>query len=149
MLILLLIIPLIGVLFLLPINEDNIAHERLTELDLTNGVGAVNTSNLGLEGLTNANVVLHLNNKDVNNLKEKVRTQEREKMKKIALTASLVNLLISVIMWFQFDSNSTNYQFVYEFNQLNFCHFHVGLDGISLYFVLLTTFITPLCILSN
>ena len=149
MLILLLIIPLIGVLFLLPINEDNIAHERLTELDLTNGVGAVNTSNLGLEGLTNANVVLHLNNKYVNNLKEKVRTQEREKMKKIALFFSLLNLLVSLIIWFQYDYNTTSYQFVLEFSQLKFCDFHIGIDGISLYFVLLTTFITPLCILSN
>ena len=52
-------------------------------------------------------------------------------------------------MWFQFDFNSTSYQFVYEFNQLKFCHFHVGIDGIALYFVLLTTFITPICILSN
>ena len=149
MLILLLIIPLIGVLFLLPINEDNIAHERLTELDLTNGVGAVNTSNLGLEGLTNANVVLHLNNKDVNNLKEKVRTQEREKMKKIALFFSLLNLLVYLIIWFQYDYNTTSYQFVLEFSQLKCCDFHIGIDGICLYFVLLTTVITPLCILSN
>ena len=56
-------------------------------------------------------------------------------MKKIALSASLLNLIISIIIWFQFDSNITSYQFVYEFNQLNFCHFHVGVDGISLYFV--------------
>ena len=73
-------------------------------------------------------------------------------------------------MWYQFDSNSVDYQFVNDFGYLanlftyfstelepslqlseplNFCHFHVGIDGISLYFVLLTTFITPLCILSN
>ena len=62
------------------------------------------------------------------------------KMKKIALFISLLNLLISVYMWFQFDYNSTSYQFVYEFNTLNFCHFHVGVDGISLFFVLLTWF---------
>ena len=75
--------------------------------------------------------------------------QEKELMKKIALFVSLLNLLVSIYMWFQFDNSSANYQFVYEFNSLNFCHFHVGVDGISLYFVLLTTFITPICILSN
>jgi NADH-ubiquinone oxidoreductase chain 4 len=38
---------------------------------------------------------------------------------------------------------------VYEFNQLSFCQFNVGVDGISLYFVLLTTFVTPIAILSD
>ena len=75
--------------------------------------------------------------------------QEKELMKKIALFISLLNLLVSIYMWFQFDYNTTSYQFVYEFNNLSFCHFHVGVDGLSLYFVLLTTFITPICILSN
>ena len=70
-------------------------------------------------------------------------------IKTIALSASLVNLIISIIIWFQFDNSSSSYQFVYEFNELKFCHFHIGIDGISLYFVLLTCFITPGCILSN
>jgi NADH-ubiquinone oxidoreductase chain 4 len=41
------------------------------------------------------------------------------------------------------------YQFVFEFAEISFCHFHIGVDGLSIYFVLLTTFITPLCIISN
>src|SRR6195952_3281789 len=71
------------------------------------------------------------------------------KMKKIALTTSLINLFISLFIWYQFDSNTTQYQFVSEFNQLNFCHLNFGIDGLSLYFVLLTTFITPIALLSN
>jgi NADH-ubiquinone oxidoreductase chain 4 len=71
------------------------------------------------------------------------------KMKIIALTTSLINFIISIFMWIQFDSNITQYQFVYVFNQLSFCHFNLGIDGISLYFVLLTTFITPIALLSN
>ena len=109
----LLIIPLIGVLMLLPL-----------------GGSAEGRSFLKLVPLNTHN-------------------SEKELMKKIALSFSLLNLLVSILMWFQFDYNTTNYQFVYEFNNLNFCHFHVGIDGISLYFVLLTTFITPICILSN
>ena len=80
----------------------------------------------------------------------------KERIKRIALLVSLINFFISIILWFQFDPNSANYQFVSDFgsiisysDSLNFCHFHVGIDGISLYFVLLTTFITPICILSN
>jgi NADH-ubiquinone oxidoreductase chain 4 len=70
-------------------------------------------------------------------------------IKKIRLTRRLMNFIISIVLWGEFDSSSLQYQFVQEFNQLNFCHFHIGIDAISLYFVLLTTFITPLCLLSN
>ena len=72
-----------------------------------------------------------------------------EKMKVIALSTSLVNLILSIFLWIEFDSNVMDYQFVLEFNQLSFCHFNIGIDGISLYYVLLTTFITPIALLSN
>jgi len=71
------------------------------------------------------------------------------KMKQIALATSLLNLFVSVFLWIEFDYSSTDYQFVYEFKELSFCHLNVGVDGTSLYFVLLTTFITPICLLSN
>nr|YP_009710717.1 NADH dehydrogenase subunit 4 [Amanita phalloides]QFZ98666.1 NADH dehydrogenase subunit 4 [Amanita phalloides]WLF85171.1 NADH dehydrogenase subunit 4 [Amanita phalloides] len=70
-------------------------------------------------------------------------------MKQIALITSLINFFISLFIWYQFDSNTTQYQFVSEFNQLNFCHLNFGVDGISIYFVLLTTFVTPIALLSN
>ena len=70
-------------------------------------------------------------------------------IKQIALLTSLINFFISLFIWYQFDSNTTQYQFVSEFNQLNFCHLNFGVDGISIYFVLLTTFITPIALLSN
>ena len=75
--------------------------------------------------------------------------KNEEKMKVIALSTSLVNLVLSIFLWIEFDSNVTDYQFVLEFNQLSFCHFNIGIDGISLYYVLLTTFITPIALLSN
>lgn len=70
-------------------------------------------------------------------------------MRKIALLTSLINFFISLFIWYSFDSNTTQYQFVSEFNSLQFCHLNFGIDGISLYFVLLTTFVTPIAILSN
>jgi NADH-ubiquinone oxidoreductase chain 4 len=70
--------------------------------------------------------------------------------KKIALTTSLINFFISLFLWYEFDSScATQFQFVSEFNKLSFCHLNFGVDGISLYFVLLTTFITPIALLSN
>jgi len=76
-------------------------------------------------------------------------TENKTKMKNIAITTSLINLFLSIILWLNFDSSSTQYQFVYEFHQLNFFDFNLGVDGISLYFVLLTTFITPIALISN
>lgn len=70
-------------------------------------------------------------------------------MRKIALTTSLINLFISLFIWYQFDSNTTQYQFVSEFNHLNLFHLNFGIDGVSIYFVLLTTFVTPIALLSN
>ena len=75
--------------------------------------------------------------------------ESNKQMKKIALTTSLINFFLSLFLWYEFDSSTTQYQFVSEFNQLNFCHLNFGVDGISLYFVLLTTFVTPIALLSN
>jgi len=71
------------------------------------------------------------------------------KMRTIAITTSLINFLISIFLWLNFNSNTTQFQFVSEFDYLTFGHLNFGDDGISLYFVLLTTFITPIAIISN
>ena len=75
--------------------------------------------------------------------------ENRTKIKNIALTTAMINFLISIILLVLFDSSTSEYQFVTEFTQLSFCHFYIGVDGISIYFVLLTTFITPIALLSN
>ena len=71
------------------------------------------------------------------------------RMKKLALQASLLNFLLSVYMWVQFDSSVTHYQFTFDFKELTYLDFNIGVDGISIYFVLLTTFLTPIALLSN
>ena len=75
--------------------------------------------------------------------------ENKAKIKYVALFTSLINLIISILLWIQFDSSTSDYQFVYEFTKLSFCHFNLGIDGISLYYVLLTTFITPIALVSN
>jgi NADH-ubiquinone oxidoreductase chain 4 len=78
-----------------------------------------------------------------NSIENKIR------MKRITLITMLINFIISIYIWLEFDSNTNQYQFVYEFIDLSYCHLNIGIDGISLYFVLLTTFISPIAILSN
>lgn len=74
-------------------------------------------------------------------------------IKQVALGATLLNFIISIVVWAGFNANipEGTYQFTQEFlpEQVTFCHLHIGIDGISLYFVLLTTLIIPICILSN
>jgi len=74
---------------------------------------------------------------------------EQSRIKQIALFVTLLNFVVSLVLWGEFDSNSSQYQFTTEFNQVSFCHLHIGIDGLSLYFVLLTTFTMPICILAS
>ena len=73
----------------------------------------------------------------------------QNRIKQIALYTSVINFIIAILLWSQFNSNLNDYQFLTEFKYLNLYHFNLGVDGISLYFVLLTVFITPIAILSN
>lgn len=75
--------------------------------------------------------------------------ENKIRMKNFTLITMLINFLISIYVWLEFDSSSSEYQFVYEFINLNYCHFNIGIDGISLYFLLLTTFVSPIAVLSN
>jgi NADH-quinone oxidoreductase subunit M len=75
--------------------------------------------------------------------------RKTETVKYVALFTSIVNFLISLYLWSIFDNSSSNFQFVEERVWLaGFVNYKVGIDGISILFVVLTTFITPLCILS-
>ena len=76
--------------------------------------------------------------------------RSQQKMKQIALSFSTLNFILSVYLWVQFDSSYTNYQFVYEFTEVrHYLQFNVGVDGLSLFFVILTALVTPIAILSN
>jgi len=76
-------------------------------------------------------------------------SKNKIRMKRITLITMLINFLISIYIWLEFDSSTSQYQFVYEFIDLSYCHLNIGIDGLSLYFVLLTTFISPIAVLSN
>lgn len=76
-------------------------------------------------------------------------SKENVFIKKIALTTSLVNLVLSLIVYTLFDFSSNQYQFVQEHYDLSFFDLYLGIDGISMYFVLLTTIIMTIALLSN
>ena len=69
----------------------------------------------------------------------------------ISLWFSLLTFFASVILWLAYDPFSPKFQFLVQFNwfeSLNMS-FSLGIDSISLMFIVLTTFIFPLCILSS
>jgi len=71
------------------------------------------------------------------------------RIKTIALGTSVINLFVSLIVFIMFDFSSNQFQFVQEYHQIASFDFYLGLDGLSIYFVMLTTIITPIALLSN
>lgn len=69
--------------------------------------------------------------------------------KLIALTTSLINFFVSLIVFMLFNFSNNQFQFVQEYHKINSFDFYLGVDGLSIYFVLLTTMIMPISLLSN
>ena len=69
--------------------------------------------------------------------------------KYVAIFTSFVNFLLSIFLWLSFDTSTADFQFIENKQWVRgYFNFKFGIDGISILFILLTTFITPLCILS-
>ncbi len=69
----------------------------------------------------------------------------------VALYTTLFNFILSLYMLFNFDGGSAEFQFVEKaewFPALGI-NYHMGVDGISLFFVILSTFLTPICLLAS
>ena len=70
--------------------------------------------------------------------------------KYVAIFSSLVNFLLALFLWFSFDNTISDFQFIEKKNWIKgFINFQLGVDGISILFILLTTFIAPVCIFSG
>jgi NADH:ubiquinone oxidoreductase subunit 4 (subunit M) len=72
-----------------------------------------------------------------------------KRIKIIALTTSIVNLFVSLMVFILFDFSNNQFQFVQEYHEISSFDFYLGIDGLSIYFVMLTTIITPIALLSN
>jgi proton-translocating NADH-quinone oxidoreductase chain M len=70
-------------------------------------------------------------------------------IRSIGLCTSLITFLYSLLFWIQFDNSTAKFQFVETIRWLPYSNinFYIGIDGISLFFVVLTTFLIPICIL--
>ena len=69
----------------------------------------------------------------------------------VALWTSVVTFLLSLIIWFQFDRSTAAFQFEERVDWMPGFNitYHMGVDGISMLFVLLTTLLTPICVLAS
>ena len=69
--------------------------------------------------------------------------------KYVALFITLANFFLSLYLWIVFDKSIVDFQFVEEREWISgFVNYKVGVDGISILFTLLTTFITPICVIT-
>jgi NADH-quinone oxidoreductase subunit M len=69
----------------------------------------------------------------------------------VALFTSLINFALSILLWVNFDTTTSDFQFVEKTIWLPGLDiaYHLGVDGISVFFVLLSTLLTPICVLAS
>nr|AJF36660.1 NADH dehydrogenase subunit 4 [Gefionella okellyi] len=72
-------------------------------------------------------------------------------LKRLGLTVSIIIFIYSIFLIIQFDYLNIDYQYVYSITVIKEINWEyiIGIDGISITFVLLTTFIIPICILTG
>ena len=81
-------------------------------------------------------------------IKEK-SIRSNENIKYVALFTTFTNFFLSIYLWYIFDNSLSGFQFVENREWLKgYVNYKVGIDGISILFIVLTTFITPLCVIS-
>ncbi len=69
--------------------------------------------------------------------------------KMIALVTSIVNLIISLIVFILFNNSTNQFQYVQEHYNIQLFDIYLGVDGVSIFFILLTTIIMPIALLAN
>ncbi len=70
--------------------------------------------------------------------------------KHVALWTTLATFGFSLLIWVGFDNNEAGFQFVEKTEWLGGgINYHMGVDGISMLFIILTTFLMPICILAS
>ena len=67
----------------------------------------------------------------------------------IALWTTLITFFVSLLIWWHFDKSMAGFQFVEEYSWLGPLKYKMGVDGISMLFVILTTFLMPITILAS
>ena len=77
------------------------------------------------------------------------KSQNNQNAIYISIFTSLVNFFLALFLWYSFDKSFVGFQFLEEKNWISgLIKFKLGVDGISVLFIILTAFITPICIIS-
>ena len=75
--------------------------------------------------------------------------KQYQSSKYVALFITVANFILSIYLWFVFDKSTVEFQFVEDREWIvGFVNYKVGVDGISILFILLSTFITPICVIT-
>src|SRR5687768_18263788 len=74
----------------------------------------------------------------------------RQNIRHVALGVTTLTFLVSLLIWWNFDPQNPGFQFLEEAPWSGgFMTYRMGVDGISMLFVILTTFLMPFCILAS
>ena len=76
-------------------------------------------------------------------------SEKNRSIKYVSIFITLSNFLLSLYLWYIFDKSISDFQFIENREWISgLINYKVGIDGISILFVVLTAFITPLCVIS-
>jgi NADH-quinone oxidoreductase subunit M len=82
-------------------------------------------------------------------LKDDTETGRRN-IRNVALLVTVFTFVLSLFIWRNFDNSTSDFQMVEKMDWLGSgISYHLGVDGISMLFVILTTFLMPLCVLAS
>ena len=74
----------------------------------------------------------------------------KRNIKIVAMYTSIVNFFASIFLWVNFDKLTSDFQFTERYAWLTEnITYHVGIDGVSLFLIILTTFLMPFCIVAS
>ncbi len=77
------------------------------------------------------------------------KSKNNQSVISISLFTSVANLFLCLFLWYSFDRNFVGFQFIEESDWISgLIKFKLGIDGISILFIVLTSFIIPICIIS-
>jgi NADH-quinone oxidoreductase subunit M len=75
---------------------------------------------------------------------------EKRNIRRVALLATVVTFVLSIILWAGFDNSTAEFQFVEKYKWIgDSISYYIGVDGISVLFIILTAFLMPIVILSS
>ena len=80
-----------------------------------------------------------------------IPSSNRSLLRSVALNCSCLTFVLSLVLWVFFNKSIGTFQFVEKFFWIPILNinFPIGVDGISLFFILLTTLLIPICLLAS